>query len=382
MSYEILQLGNPKLYDVSLPVKKEELAELEEIIKELHNTIIRFKNIKNEGIAISAPQIGVFKRIIYLFQGAPVVFINPRLEFINEKKVSIIEECMSFPGLGVKVERYENCVIKYKNLQWEDCEMELYGFLSFEIQHEYDHLDGILSTMRAVDSKAFYFEKEIPEQHNLKYYKNKQTKTEISDEAKVLLFVGDSITDCNRLWGDDPRGLGEGYVRKIAEDLDNLQPVKVINKGFNGFMIQDLKSKWKSFLETNPDVITVLIGINDAGLRIGNHISMARLGFREDYEYIIKETLDKTNAKMILMSPFVFGQVNEYAGWRKTVEEHIEVVRDLADKYQLSFLDLDEIFVEASRKYGYKSLTTDGIHLTPYGHAIIADEWCKIYKNL
>lgn len=217
------------------------------------------------------------------------------------------------------------------------------------------------------------------------YFEYKEEKKEIKEvtgESRVLLFAGDSVTDCNRLWGEEPRGLGEGYVLKIAEKLENTQEVQLINRGFNGFMVQDLKNKWKDFIETKLDVVTILIGINDVGLRMGNHLSMERIGFKKDYEYLIKETLNKTQAKIILMSPFVFAQLNEYVGWRPLVEEHIEVIKELAEKYQLPFIDLDTIFYEITKKYGYQSITTDGIHLTPYGHTIIAEEWCKVYQGL
>lgn len=384
MNRGILQLGNPQLYKVSESVKETESKKIEKIISELHDTIIKYNSVNQQEYAIAAPQIGFFKRIIYMFIDLPVVFINPILEFPNDEKVETIDCCMSFPGLGVKVERYKRCIIKYKNENWEDCQMELDGELSRIIQHEYDHLDGILSTMRAKDNKSFYIGKEIPPvpKENLNSRKVLFQSPPMEGEPEVFLFTGDSITDSNRLWGEDPRGLGEGYVGKIADILEKKQAAKVINKGFNGFMVQDLKSKWLSFLEMKPDVVSILIGINDVGLRIGNQLSMERLGFKSDYEYLIQETLNRTQAKIILMTPFVFAQLNEYAGWRPLVEEHIQAIKELADKYQLPFIDLDSIFIKATQKYGYKSLTTNGTHLTPYGHSIIAEEWCKAYEKM
>ena len=65
-----------------------------------------------------------------------------------------MDDCMSFPGLLVRVKRYKRCIIYYKDLEWNDCSMELEGDMSELIQHEYDHLDGILATLRAVDKRA------------------------------------------------------------------------------------------------------------------------------------------------------------------------------------------------------------------------------------
>ena len=86
----------------------------------------------------------------------PVVFINPRLVFDDNVKMKVLDDCMSFPSLLVMVERYKRCTIKYKDIEWNDCEIKLEGDLSELLQHEYDHLDGVLATIRAIDNKSFY----------------------------------------------------------------------------------------------------------------------------------------------------------------------------------------------------------------------------------
>lgn len=152
---KILLLGNPKLYEKSLPVKKAELSKIKKIIKDLHDTLFDFRKKYNAGRAISAPQINVFKRIIYMYIDNPVVFINPELEFRGKEKFELWDDCMSFPGLLVKVRRYKNCKIKYRDLNWNEYEENLSGNLSELLQHEYDHLNGILATQRAIDKKSF-----------------------------------------------------------------------------------------------------------------------------------------------------------------------------------------------------------------------------------
>ncbi|MCP4104101.1 MAG: peptide deformylase, partial [Desulfobacteraceae bacterium] len=76
---EILLLGNPKLYEISKPVKQEELEELSEVVRDLHDTLTDFREKHGAGRAIAAPQIGVMKRLIYMCINEPVVFINPVL---------------------------------------------------------------------------------------------------------------------------------------------------------------------------------------------------------------------------------------------------------------------------------------------------------------
>jgi peptide deformylase len=108
------------------------------------------------GRAIAAPQIGDAKRIIYLNTGDQIIeFVNPRLSFPEKKMLELWDDCMSFPGLEVKVVRYDTVNISYKDSNWEECEITFQGDLAELIQHEYDHLDGILAVQRAIDNKSF-----------------------------------------------------------------------------------------------------------------------------------------------------------------------------------------------------------------------------------
>lgn len=158
---EILLLGNPKLYKVSETVQESELKELAPIVNDLHDTLIDFRNKYGAGRAIAAPQIGIFKRLLYMYIDEPVIFINPTLEFIDAEMMEIIDDCMSFPQLLVRVKRYKRCMIEYLDLQWKPQKMMLEGDLSELLQHEYDHLDGILATMRAIDNKSFFLRSEL-----------------------------------------------------------------------------------------------------------------------------------------------------------------------------------------------------------------------------
>ena len=160
MKKEILLLGNPKLYEKSAPVTEAELTNLAPVIEDLHDTLMAFRAEYHAGRAIAAPQIGVGKRILYMCIDKPVVFINPELEFIGDEKMEVMDDCMSFPNLLVKVVRCKKCKIKYRDMRWREREMLLEGDLSELIQHEYDHLDGILATMRAVDKRSFFINQE------------------------------------------------------------------------------------------------------------------------------------------------------------------------------------------------------------------------------
>ena len=154
MEREILLIGDPRLYEISKEVTREELEELRPVFEDLFDCIRGIRRDYGFGRAIAAPQIGVPKRLVCMLTDKPYVIINPTLEFVGDEMMELMDDCMSFPGLMVKVRRYRRAVIHYEDLQGERQEMALEGDLSELLQHEYDHLDGILATMRAVDDRS------------------------------------------------------------------------------------------------------------------------------------------------------------------------------------------------------------------------------------
>jgi len=157
MKRTIVLLGNPALYQVCAPVQKEELQTLLPAVEDLHDTLFAFREQYHVGRAIAAPQIGVQKRLIYFYVEKPIVFLNPSLTFPDDEMMTVMDDCMSFPHLLVKVNRYKRCVIRYRDLDWKECSLALEGDLSELLQHETDHLDGILATMRAIDNKSYFY---------------------------------------------------------------------------------------------------------------------------------------------------------------------------------------------------------------------------------
>lgn len=158
MIKEILKLGNPRLYEKSMEILPSESENVKIWVEDLHDTLMDFRKTYGAGRAVAAPQIGVNKRLLYMYLDKPYIFINPSLIFPDDEKYVLWDDCMSFPGLIVKVERYKRAVIHYQDENFKPCKMELEGDLSELLQHEYDHLDGILATMRAIDNRSFSME--------------------------------------------------------------------------------------------------------------------------------------------------------------------------------------------------------------------------------
>lgn len=152
---EILRLGNPKLYTRSSVVNRSDLININMLVADMHDTMMNFRTEYGRGRAIAAQQIDVFKRVIYMNIDSPVVLINPEIKSLSEKTIEIWDDCMSFPELLVKVRRHKTCEIHYLDLEWQKKSMFLEDDLSELLQHEYDHLDGILAVQRAIDEKSF-----------------------------------------------------------------------------------------------------------------------------------------------------------------------------------------------------------------------------------
>ena len=159
MEREILLLGNPALYEISEEVKEEELELLRPVFEDMFDCIRGIRRDYGFGRAIAAPQIGIKKRLICMLTDQPREIINPTLEPVGDELMELWDDCMSFPKLLVRVRRYRRCILRYRDENWQPQELLMEDGMSELIQHEYDHLNGILATMRAVDSKSFAMKK-------------------------------------------------------------------------------------------------------------------------------------------------------------------------------------------------------------------------------
>ena len=152
---EVLLLGNPRLYDLSEPVLENDRPMLGSVVADLHDTLMDFRGRYGAGRAIAAPQIGVFKRLIYMHMDEPEVLINPRLEQRSDELIEVWDDCLCFPDLLVKVTRHSCCEILYQDMEWKQQGRRVKDDRSELLQHEYDHLDGILAVSRAIDGRSF-----------------------------------------------------------------------------------------------------------------------------------------------------------------------------------------------------------------------------------
>jgi peptide deformylase len=152
---DIILLGDPRLYEKCAPVEQSELEAIKPVVDGLANVILEFRAKYNAGRAIAAPQLGIMKRLIVMNIDKPVAIINPILYDQSEEMMELWDDCMCFPNLLVRLERHRSCKMKFRDLDWSEQVWELEDSLSELMQHEYDHLDGILAISRAIDNQSF-----------------------------------------------------------------------------------------------------------------------------------------------------------------------------------------------------------------------------------
>ncbi len=151
----ILKIGHPDLYKVCDPVDQGEISGFADAIRLMGDCVLAFRQKYGQGRAIAAPQVGLQKRMIVINIGRPYPIYNPEFIEKSEEMCEIWDDCMSFPDLFVRVRRHCSVKMKFRDENWEEQVWELDGDMAELLQHEYDHLDGILATMRAIDERSF-----------------------------------------------------------------------------------------------------------------------------------------------------------------------------------------------------------------------------------
>ncbi|WP_105617723.1 SGNH/GDSL hydrolase family protein [Vallitalea okinawensis] len=204
------------------------------------------------------------------------------------------------------------------------------------------------------------------------------------NKEKIILFQGDSITDAGRKREDD-YDLGTGYAMMAASMFSATSPeknVKFLNRGISGNRVKDLKFRWKEdCINLNPDIISILIGINDCWRRYDSNDPTTTVQFKDDYRYILQQLKDKTKAEIILCEPFVLPTPDDRKKWREDLDPKINVVRELAREFGTHLLPLDGIFNQVSVYKDPDFWAPDGVHPSNAGHALIAKEWLNLLKD-
>lgn len=155
---DILQLGNPLLLEKSVRIDEFSAADTQSLVRDLSDTLASFREATGYGRGIAAPQIGILKRAIFIRMqptGFCSALLNPEIIWSSDQQMELWDDCFSFPDLLVRVERAVSIKVSYRDARGAEQTLEAEGDLSELLQHEIDHLDGILAVERAISPKAF-----------------------------------------------------------------------------------------------------------------------------------------------------------------------------------------------------------------------------------
>lgn len=165
----ILQLGDPGLREVAARVVDPAEPEIRMLVADLADTLAHWRESTGYGRGIAAPQIGVARRVIFLqLPGAEAwPLVNPEIIWRSEEKIIVWDACLSFLSIFMQVERHREILVRYQDLQgeWQEVRAGQVRDLSELLQHEIDHLDGILAIDRITDIRTLCTREEFEKRY-------------------------------------------------------------------------------------------------------------------------------------------------------------------------------------------------------------------------
>jgi peptide deformylase len=165
----VLQLGDPVLREKSVPVADPTSREIQDLVHDMADTLAHWRSTTGYGRGIAAPQLGVLQRVIFLkLPGVePWPLINPEIVDASKETIVVWDACLSFLAIFMQVERARTITVRYQNLRGETLEFEAGDDrnLSELLQHEIDHLDGVLAIDRVTDPKTICTREEFEKRY-------------------------------------------------------------------------------------------------------------------------------------------------------------------------------------------------------------------------
>jgi lysophospholipase L1-like esterase len=206
----------------------------------------------------------------------------------------------------------------------------------------------------------------------------------------ILLFQGDSITDCGRnkeiAEPNNYDALGNGYAKNISYDVLTRYAglkIKCYNRGISGNKITDLTARWnRDAINLKPDIISILIGVNDTwhGKNHNDGVSVER--YAQYYKMLLDFTMQELpDVKLVLCEPFVLlSNLKNWAvseDWLPEIEARSRIVQQLAKDFDATFVPFRKELDEALKKAPPEYWLGDGVHPTHTGHKLMANAWTK-----
>jgi lysophospholipase L1-like esterase len=206
-------------------------------------------------------------------------------------------------------------------------------------------------------------------------------------QGLTILFQGDSITDGNRTRNSDwNHVMGHGYQFIIASKLWYENPksnLKFFNRGISGNRVTDLENRWQEdALDLQPDVISILIGVNDTMSVVNNQNPQRIETFEASYRNILQKSKNQLpNVQFVICEPFILenGWVSKKTEiWKEEIQKRQRVTKALAQEFDAIFVPFQQVFIDVCKKAPIDYWIWDGVHPMPAGHELMARQWLKV----
>ncbi len=214
---------------------------------------------------------------------------------------------------------------------------------------------------------------------------NSEKQYEKPEKRLTFLFQGDSITDGNRGRNEDPNHiLGHGYCFAVSSRIGADFPeagFTFFNRGISGNTVTDLDRRWQTdTLDINPDVLSLLVGINDVNALVNGRDHAVDLDtFETTYRKLLTSCRKQNPDLLIVLGlPFFFAsgwRKDQYETWYPLTVQHAEVVKCIAADFNAVLIDYPKVFEEALKRAPIDYWIWDGVHPTVFGHELMAREW-------
>jgi lysophospholipase L1-like esterase len=211
-------------------------------------------------------------------------------------------------------------------------------------------------------------------------------------DSTTILFQGDSITDAGRdragYYANDARGMGGGYVYQIVAELQARHPgdhLKCYNRGISGNKVYQLADRWNDdCLYLQPQVLSILIGVNDYWHSLRSDYQGTPDIFNKDLRALLKRTQEKLpNIKIMLGEPFaVKGGTAITTEWETGFPPYQKMVKEISDDLGAAFVPYQQIFDEALEKGPVEHWCPDGVHPSMAGACLMKEAWLEAFNKL
>ena len=211
-------------------------------------------------------------------------------------------------------------------------------------------------------------------------------------ENLTILFQGDSITDAGRdkarYYANDTSGMGRGYVFQIVTQLLGQHPDKewrYYNRGISGNKVFQLADRWEDdCLQLKPDVLSILIGVNDFWHKLNNRYDGTVQVYEDDLRKLLDRTLNQyPDLQIIIGEPFaVKGGRAINDGWYPDFPKYQKAAKKIAKDYKTAFIPYQKIFDEALELASVEYWCPDGVHPSMAGGYLMKEAWIKAFSEI